>query len=202
VVRYLFKSLIWFGDMIIGLTGRIAAGKGVFADYLIDLGFKQISLSQEVREEAIRKNLEITRESLQNLGNELRNKFGAGIWAKKVVDRINNDNYPNWVVEGIRNPAEIEELKKLKNFFLVSIDAGQELRFQRVLLRAKSSDPKTWQEFLKADERDFGEQDESGQQVNKCMQLAQYHIDNSKGLQEASLEVERIFKEIKSKVID
>ena len=187
--------------MIVGITGRIASGKGVLTNYLMDLGFKQISLSQEVREEATIRGLEITRENLQNLGDEMRRQFGAGIWAKKVVERINKENYPNWVIEGIRNPAEIIEFKKLKNFFLVAIDADRELRFKRLLQRSKPSDPRIFEEFVKIDDRDFCDlNNELGQQVGKCMQLADFEIENNSSFQEMSEKVKEVYYQIKNKI--
>ena len=60
--------------MIIGLTGKNAAGKGEVAEYLKKKGFVYYSLSDVIREEATEKGLEHSRENLINLGNELRKK--------------------------------------------------------------------------------------------------------------------------------
>jgi dephospho-CoA kinase len=90
--------------MIIGLTGSIAAGKGIF------------SLSNELREALGERNIEITRENLQNFGNEMREKYG--------VDKIKKKQYARVIIGGIGNPGEVDELKKLKGFFLISIDAS------------------------------------------------------------------------------
>jgi len=64
--------------MKLGLTGPSAAGKGEIAKILIAGGFCYISLSEIVREEARKRNIEMSRENLQNLGNSLRKEFGAG----------------------------------------------------------------------------------------------------------------------------
>ena len=180
--------------MIIGLTGRIAAGKGVVANYLKGKGFNYLSLSQAVRDEATKRGIEHTRKNLQDLGNELRIKQGNSVWAQKIIKLIVDGHH---VIDGIRNHKEILELKKLKDFILVSVDAPQEIRFKRVILRGKISDPKIWEDFLILDKRDFGEENDSGQQVSKCMELADIKIiNNYQNIKAKIKEIEKIFKEI------
>jgi len=58
--------------MIIGLTGTMASGKDAVADILKKKGFICLSLSDEVREEAKNRQIELTRENLQILGDEKR----------------------------------------------------------------------------------------------------------------------------------
>ena len=81
------------------------------------------------------------------------------------------------VIDGIRNPGEVEELKK-KGFTILLIDATQKVRFERMLKRNSEKDPKSWEEFLKIEKRDLDEKDESGQQVRKCMQMADFKLIN------------------------
>ena len=97
--------------MIIGTTGELCSGKGVFADYLVQRGFKYFSLSDFLREELVRQGKEITRDNLVWLGNKLRKEKGPGYLAKKAVERI-TPNF-NYVVDSIRNPAEVKELRKI-----------------------------------------------------------------------------------------
>lgn len=176
--------------MIIGLTGRIASGKSMVADLLKKKGFDYIAISMVVREEAARRGIEITRKNLQDLGNEIRKKEGAGAWTKRIVQIIKGKDY---VVDGIRNPGEIAELRKLKDFVLVSVDAPGDIRCARVLQRAKPSDPTTKQGFLEMDKRDFGEVDPLGQQVGKCMEMADYHLVNDKTVGEFENRIAELF---------
>ena len=169
--------------MIIGLTGSLAAGKGVVSDFLKEKGFVYLSLSDELREIARQRKIELTRENLQNLGNQMREENGSGVLAKLVSDKIKNQKYTNAIVDGIRNPAEISELRKLKNFFLVCVDAPQEIRFKRMQERNRESDPKIWEDFLKVDARDKGEgESESGQGAGKCMEQADFNLINDGGV--------------------
>lgn len=63
--------------MIIGLTGTLRAGKGVVSDFLKQKGFVYLSLPDELREMAKERKIELTRENLQNLGNQMREENGS-----------------------------------------------------------------------------------------------------------------------------
>jgi len=183
--------------MIIGLCGTIAAGKGTILDHLKSKGFKNLTFSDEIKEEARRRNIEINRENLQMLGTEMRTNFGGGILAKKLLEKVNEGE--NAVVDGIRNVAEIEELRKRPEFVLISIDAPQKLRFHRVLERKKDKDPQTWEEFVKRDDVDNGvDGDKNGQQNLKCMELADFAVYNDSDLGTLSERVNEIIEEILS----
>lgn len=164
--------------MIIGLTGTKASGKGEVAKILEKKGFRYYSLSDEVRAEAEQRGINnYTIEDLQNIGNELREKYGNGIWAKRIIQKINPAE--SSVIDGVRNIGEIEELSKGDKFNLIAVDAPQEKRFERLLKRNRPSDPKNREDLLKMDKRDLGiDEIDSGQQVAKCIELADYRINN------------------------
>ena len=91
--------------MLIGLTGRNAAGKGEVAKHLQAIGFQYYSLSDVIRDEIRDRRLEPTRENLIQTGNELRQKFGPSVLADRILERIDDDK--NYVIDSIRNPAEV-----------------------------------------------------------------------------------------------
>ncbi len=187
--------------MIIGLTGSLAAGKGVVSDFLKEKGFVYLSLSDELREIAKEMKIELTRENLQNLGNHLRESKGAGILAEGIVNKIQNQEYKKAIVDGIRNPYEIIVLKRLKKFFLVSVDASQEIRFQRIVKRNRESDPKNWEDFLRVDKRDKGLGElATGQAVEECMKQADFILINSGNLEETKEKVRNLYEEIERKI--
>ncbi len=181
--------------MIIGITGPIASGKSVLAEMLVANGFTRLTLSEEVREEARKIGAPIERVSLQNLGNEMRLKHGKGYWAKRLIAKIEADKH--YVIEGIRNPGEIEELIKFRNFVLVGIIAPIEDRLQWIIARNKDSDPKTIEGVRAIDARDrgFGE-GECGQQVESCLALANVCISNNTSLDDLRLKAVQILEDI------
>lgn len=187
---------------IIGVVGQIASGKEVFAECLIKkYGFITFSLSTIVHLELEKRGIKsFTRETLQNVGDELRKKYGEDILARRAME-ILKKNKRSVVITGIRHPAEVKFLRTIKNFILVAIKAKRRIRFQRVLKRGKPWDPKTWREFLKIDKRDFGVgQEKSGQQVGRCIKLADYTLINNKDLESFYEKIEKlIYKILNSK---
>lgn len=190
--------------IIIGVVGQIAAGKGILVSYLTEkLGFISYSLSSVVHTEIEKKGIKkYTRQMLQDMGDKLRREFGNEVLADRIIKAINKQKRGNVVIEGIRNPAEIEFLKKDKNFILIGIKATRKLRFKRLLSRNKKWDPQTYEEFLKVDRRDIGiGQNSSGQQVGKCLDYCDNILTNNKDLDDLKRKVEKLIKNIISQYV-
>jgi len=197
---------------IIGLVGPIACGKGVVADYLKKQGYSSISLSSLLHDELKKRGVtSFTRTTLQDLGDELRRKEGDGVLARRAIKLFGRPqgspllttNYhlqptpyplpPKLLIEGIRNPGEIEYLRSIPGFFLIAVDASAETRFQRILQRGKPWDPKDWESFQKVDGRDTEDKgNASGQQVRRCMDLADVRIENEEGVEEVYTKLSKI----------
>ena len=171
--------------MIIGLTGKNAAGKGEMANYLKSKGFVYYSLSDVIREEATKRGLEHSRDSLIDLGNKLREKFGPSYLAKQINNKIKQqlNKNQNFVVDSIRSPFEAKELMKNKGFVLVGINAPTELRFKRLLERNRLGDAKTLEEFKKQEEKENLKSD-TNQQLDETFKLAKKIIVNDGALEE------------------
>lgn len=163
--------------MIIGIVGPIASGKNVLSDILVERGFIRLSFSEEVRKEANLRRIPIERKYLQDLGNLMREKYGSGYWAERVVTQIEEGK--NYVVEGIRNPGEVNILRRLQGFVFIGIDAPLEKRYQWIVERNKDSDPKSLEKISEMDARDRGVGEGShGQQVDVCYRMADRYIMN------------------------
>ena len=175
--------------IIIGLTGRIGAGKSIVSGWLRQKGFAYYRLSDIVREEAGKKGIPIVRQVLQDIGDDLRKKNGDGILAERILEKISGDKV---VIDSIRNPGEVEVLKRNPEFKLVAVDADPKIRFERVKERSRESDPENWEAFEIIDARDSGENEEKhGQQVNACIELADVKLENNfSSLEEFQKEIE------------
>lgn len=171
--------------MIIGLTGSMGCGKGEVVKILQNLGFRYITLSSIVKEEAKKRGVFEEREQLMDIGNELRKKEGAGVLAKRVLGKITASGYEKWVIDGIRNPAEIEALRKVENVFIIGISVNQELLIERIFGRGRSGDSKAREEIVRKIEREWGKGElASGQQVGKCMDMADVIVSNDGAIKE------------------
>src|SRR5438552_15760422 len=138
--------------MLIGLTGRNAAGKGEVARYLQKKSFYYYSLSNVIRDEIRLRGEEPTRERLIIVGNELRQRYGASILAERILAKIEDDKH--YIIDSIRNPSEVEAFRAAKHFKLIRVDAPPEVRFKRIVSRQRESDPRTLEDFLALENRE------------------------------------------------
>ena len=187
--------------MIIGLTGKNAAGKGEVANYLKTKGFIYYSLSDVIREEATERGLGHSRDNLINLGNELRQKFAPNYLAKQINKKIidSKKSFPEknfFIIDSIRNPFEARELTKNKNFILIGIEAQIETRFRRLLERNRLGDAKTIEEFKEQEQRENLNSD-TNQQLNKTFELAEKIIVNDGSLEELHKKIDDLLVELK-----
>lgn len=171
--------------MIIGLTGPMGSGKGEIVNILKEKGFQYITLSLMVREEARRRGLNEEREILMDVGNSMRKEEGIGVLAKRALEKIMASGHDKWVIDGIRNPAEIVELKKGEDVHVVGVTADKEILISRILSRGRESDAKEREEIVHKIDREWGEgEPENGQQVGKCMDMVDFLIENNGTLQD------------------
>lgn len=180
--------------MLIGLVGTLGSGKGIVRELLEERGFEGRIFSNVLKEELIKRGMEVNRENLQDMGNEIRNNEGTNALAKKLIESL--DLSKDCFVDGIRNPGEIEELKA-NGFVILSIDAPREIRFKRMLERRAKRDPKSWDEFLKIEKRDLGEEDKAGQQVSKCMEMADFKLINDLDKKDLNNKITEFLEKIK-----
>lgn len=164
---------------VIGLTGYLGSGKGELVKLLQAQGYQYISLSDAVREEATRRGLQHTREHLQAVGNALRDEHGAGILGVKIRETVEKELERRWVIDGIRNPGEWDELKSLPGFAMIGVMASPETIVERIQKRNREGVPLSREEILAKlnRERGVGEPPQ-GQQVQECLDLADYLIVN------------------------
>jgi dephospho-CoA kinase len=172
---------------IIGLTGTNGAGKGEAAAYLIGKGYTYYSLSDLVREELRNKEKEVTRNNLIKMGNELREKFGPDFLAKRVMEKVRD----RAVIDSIRNPSEVEYLKKQKDFILLALDAPVKLRYERVRKRGRKESATTLEEFIEKEEEEMTGH-EKGQQLQNCMEMADYTLINDGSLKDLHKKLEEL----------
>jgi len=168
--------------MIIGLTGRNASGKTEVANYLQKRGFRYYSLSDAIRDEIKRRGREITREVLIEVGNELRTRFGAGILAERIAEQLRHEG--DYVVDSIRNPTEVEVLRKRKDFVLLAVKAAQDVRFERSRMRGREGATQSFEQFVDEESRELDSSDPMSQQLIATERLADLVVQNNSSLED------------------
>ena len=181
----------------IGLTGRMGSGKGEVVKILEKMSFKYISLSDMVREEIAGRmppGREVSRRETQDVGNRLRKEGGAGILGKRVRQKIESmDDIERWVIDGIRNPAEVMELRRLHGFYLLGIQAPISTLLNRIKSRKRGTDLDDDDALLNHMEREWGNgEPQDGQQVGKCMEMADYIIENVNTLDDLKTDILKV----------
>jgi len=176
--------------LVIGLTGPNGSGKGEVARMLQERGCAYLSLSDIVREEALRRGLTTGRDDLILVGREVRRAGGPGALAEKVLGRL----VPPCVVDSVRNPGEVAVLRRLPAFRLLGIDASPELRFERLLARARPGDPRTLEEFLEK-ERIENSSDAEGQQIAATFFLSDRVLRNDGSLRSLEEGLDEVLRE-------
>lgn len=187
-------------ELAIGITGAMGSGKSLASNELQRLGFTYVSLSEFVTEEVARLGIKRSlgdRPIGQSVGDSMRATHGADILARLMIDKLSNLNVKRAVIDGIRNPAEVICFKEQIPFKLIGLVASPQNRYQRISGRGRTSDPQSWDEFLKIDSRDRGfEQPPYGQQVEACLKVADFVVENNSTPEEFLLRLNQALKAI------
>lgn len=145
--------------MLVGLPG---CGKSAVASILREeLGYEVIDMSDLVKEEARKRGLGVDRESLRKTGEALRREMGPSAVAKLVLRRVDELEAqaprPGYVISGIRNQEEVDEVKARfrDEAVCVAIHAPKRLRYLRMLRRGRRGfDAPTMEEMERQDRRE------------------------------------------------
>ncbi|RPH40201.1 MAG: hypothetical protein EHM91_11375 [Planctomycetota bacterium] len=168
--------------MIIGLTGRNAAGKGAAAEFLKSKGFAFHSLSDVIREEVKRRNLPVTRDTLIATGRELRAHYGTGYLAERILERL--EPGMNYVVDSFRHEDEVAVFRKVTNYHLLAVQADPKVRFERIKSRGRENDPQTFEAFLELEQKESTSLQAEGQNLTATEKVADHTVTNNGSVEE------------------
>ena len=181
--------------MLVGVVGLNGSGKNVLADYLVwNYSFVHVDIGQEIRDRLRELGKEISRMEMIELGNSMRKSNGADYWCRKALDSVSSVNV---VITSLRNPAEIDAIKE-RNGIIVEVFADQETRFSRVLSRVKEGKHGStdFEEFKSMEEREMYNDDPAKQQVAKCIEMADFKIDNNGTMDDFYMKAAEIFNSL------
>ncbi len=170
--------------LVIGLAGPIGSGVTTASRALEENDFKRYSLSEPIKAEWRKKNnvpdiqpltekaFPNFRKSLQDIGDEGRLESPSR-WVDAALssDLLESEI----VIDGIRNLGEVNDLRRrFAKFFLIGLNAPRETRWGRVSELYEGNQ----RNFNRDDERDSDEDLPHGQQVGRCVLVADYVLVN------------------------
>jgi dephospho-CoA kinase len=103
----------------------------------------------------------------------------------------------NCIIESIRTPGEVELLKNKGNFILFAVDADPRLRFDRIKLRNSETDRITYETFTENEQREMLSDDPNHQNIQKCMEMADFVFMNNQPVEQLYSEIESVLLKIK-----
>ncbi len=181
---------------VIGITGTLGAGKGTIVDYLVKCkGYIHYSVRAFLSEEILKRGLDINRDSMVIVANELR----ANNSPSYIVEQLYNKavlNGKDCIIESIRTPGEIISLKKNGNFWLFAVDADPVIRYERIKMRNSETDQIDYETFISNEQREMNSDDQNKQNIYKCIQMADFVFNNNGYRDTLYLEVEKIIYKI------
>ncbi len=166
--------------LVLGFTGFFASGKSTAARYAGRiLKCPTFALGDEVRLALRERKRRVTREALQELSAAEKAKHGNGVWAKRLVARINKTKAKTTVVEGFRNLDEVRVFRRAfkKKFVLIAVTAPIDVRYRRAKRRMRESERvASLAAFKKSEAR---EAKGAGWGITECIAYADKEIKNS-----------------------
>ncbi len=184
--------------MIIGITGTIGAGKGTVVDYLVkQKGFKHYSVRDFLTDEIIKRGLPVNRDSMREVGNDLRRK---GVLITIILYEKAVALGGNAIVESMRSLREVVELKKRPGFYLFAVDADIKLRYERVIKRASETDKVSFEKFVEQENSEMYDKDPSGMNIKGCMEQADYLLTNNGAPEELYRQVDAAMADISTTI--
>jgi dephospho-CoA kinase len=181
---------------VIGITGRMGAGKDVVAKYLVsNYGYTQITIGDVVREAMKKNNIEITRENSDKFSQEMRDNFGADYWVKQCAKKIINSKLDKAVIDGIRLVSDNKLMKDSfgKDYLFLLVDVKPEIRFKRLQDRARADSPKDLENF-----KELEESHEKMFKLDDTFKLADAKVSNNSDLKALYSSIEGVAKKYKA----
>jgi dephospho-CoA kinase len=141
---------------IVAVVGMPGSGKAIVSKVASSHGIPVLVCGDVVREETKKRGLAPTPENTGKVMLAIRQEEGTAVVAKRLIPKIESSAAPLLVVEGVRSMAEVEALRRNHMAVVVAVHASPKTRYERLLARARSDDPKSWEEFADRDARELG----------------------------------------------
>ena len=110
-----------------------------------------------VREEAKRRNLELTDSNLGNLMLELRKDLGPAAIAHLILKKMGRETniIDDMVIDGIRGVEEVRRLESIGHVKVLAVHASTNTRYNHIKQRGRSDVPLDNNDFESRDKREL-----------------------------------------------
>nr|AIA16718.1 AAA domain protein [uncultured bacterium] len=127
-------------SLVLGVIGERSSGKDTLSQYLVEK-YRAFAISHsKILDEILNiLDLPISRRNEIDLGMALRSPFGEGVIAKALRKRVLQETADIIVVQSIRFPHEVDNVKTLHGH-LIFIEAPLKVRYERAHKRQEKAD--------------------------------------------------------------
>ena len=181
-------------NTIIGLFGMMCSGKDTVADYLSSLGYRKLSMSEDVLKPILlRLKLKPDRVNYIKLGKVLK-EFKKDILAFMIHGLINKGEGHKFVIPNIMTFEEARFLKSQKDirFLLFKVSAEQNVRYERNLQRKSEKDVNDIAMFRRLDMKNLTH---TGLKELMHAGIEDAEIVNNSSLKELHLKISRLIED-------
>lgn len=180
----------------IGITGTLGAGKGTIVDYLVkEKGFVHFSVRDFITKEIERRGMPVNRDSMTIVGNDLRKQHSPSYITDELYKQA-QETGKNCIIESVRTPLEVSELRKHSNFYLFAIDADAKVRYERIVVRGSSTDNVSFETFIANEQREMTSDDPNKQNLKACIEQADYLFSNDGNFDDLHQKIEEVLDKI------
>ena len=180
----------------IGITGTLGAGKGTIVDYLVkERGFVHFSVRDFITQEIERRGMPVNRDSMTIVGNDLRKQHSPSYIVEALYKQA-QESGKNCIIESVRTPLEVAELRKHSNFYLFAIDADAKVRYERIVIRGSSTDNVSFETFVANEQREMTSDDPNKQNLKACIEQADFVFNNDGNFADLHQKVEEVLDKI------
>jgi len=155
---------------VVAFTGLPGSGKSEAVGVAEGAGMAVVRMGDEVRAEVARRGLPLNDENLGGTANEMREKEGMNVWARRCLRKIEEiissgvaaggaggSGAGGIVIDGIRNIEEVEVFRRsMDNFVLIAVHSPPQTRYERLMERGREDDSLSIDELRRRDERELG----------------------------------------------
>lgn len=168
---------------IFGITGTLGAGKGTVTKYLIEKkGFVHYSARAFIVEEIEKRGLPVNRDTMTLVANDLRKNNSPSYIVEQLLNQAQEIG-KNAVIESIRTVGEAELLRSA-GALLISVDADQKSRYERIKARQNESDHVSFEKFVEQEDREMNSTDPTKQNIHAVIEMADIKLENNGTIEE------------------